>query len=157
MDMHTGHAHGHGHGPSAGGSPSLFHLYLTNLCVELARPTRTDSMTGDSARASGESSRPRAFQLLKDLPRHPNAPTEGNSARLIPDSAKTLFIATYERTQPPASQIVTTERQNILLRQFQQRAETKRQHKRAAAAAAESGDEPKAKQRREGSDGGAPS
>ena len=85
--------------------------------------------------------------LLKDLPKHPHAPAAVKPTRLLPDGSVTNYIATYERTQPPPSQIVTTERQNILLRQFQARAESKRErHKRAASDAI---DEPKAK-RREG-------
>ena len=45
------------------------------------------------------------------------------------DKTKT-YIATHDRTNPPPNQMISTEQQNILLRQFHTRAEKKQ--KRAA-------------------------
>ena len=69
-----------------------------------------------------------AAALLQNLPRHPSAP-----AVLIPlkhsapeRSAGALYIATHDRTEPPADQVVTTEKMNVLRRQFHQREEARK-------------------------------
>ena len=51
---------------------------------------------------------------------------------------KHVYIATHDRTQPPADQVVTTERQNILLRQFHARNESRRAQKRMTSQSSES-------------------
>ena len=100
-------------------------------------------MAGVAAPAPAAS---RVSALLKDLPRHRAAPpTLGNIATAKPvqrDQANNrVYIATHEFTQPPATQIVTTERQNILLRAFHARAD-KRAQKRASSGDAPSLVEP---------------
>ena len=49
--------------------------------------------------------------------------------RVTADKSK-LYIATHDRTQPPASQVVRSDAQNVLLRQFHARNDAKR-HKRS--------------------------
>ena len=76
-------------------------------------------------------SRPSAGALLANLPRHRAAPASQFSSgstplRLVPErSTGALYIATHSRTEPPPDQIVSTEKQNILLRQFHAREEAK--------------------------------
>ena len=85
-----------------------------------------------------------AVRFLSDLPRHRAAPEIQQLRpvqRISPDNTCT-YLATHDRTQPPADQVVTTERQNILLRQFRARAESKKAQKRSAAS---SDNEPNAK------------
>ena len=75
-------------------------------------------------------------RLLSDLPRHRAAPATIADSALAggvqrDNTSSKIYLATHEHTQPPANQLVTTEKQNILLRQFHARAESKRAQKRA--------------------------
>ena len=90
------------------------------------------------------------LRALLDLPRHECAPeTDGAKGMRIAArvqaslNAKATYIATHDRCDPPPSQIVTTERQNVLLRQFHARADKKRDRARRSggseAAEADSG------------------
>ena len=67
---------------------------------------------------------PRPSALLANLPRHPKAPPSAaqNPVRVQASLTKALYIATHDRCQPPSDQIVQSERQNVLLRQFHARA-----------------------------------
>ena len=91
-------------------------------------------------------------RLLHDMPRHPAAPAMSGEAlkpqQRVADDSKT-YLARHERTQPPASQVVTTETQNALLRQFRARAESRQRQKRAIGDAK---DESHAKRRDRGSE-----
>ena len=84
------------------------------------------------ASASGAASTPRtAADLLRDLPRHRAAPPElaeppATCVHRDSNNMAKVYLATHERTQPPANQVITTEKQNILLRQFHARADSKR-------------------------------
>ena len=92
-----------------------------------------------SASRSAESSAPRrpVSDLLRDLPRHRAAPPvlDDLPATCVTRDSNTnkgkVYIATHQWTQPPANQVISTEKQNILLRQFHARAESKKA-KRAA-------------------------
>ena len=72
-----------------------------------------------SSRMAGATERVRA--LLSDLPRHKAAPANyvppAGTIRAQASSPARTYVATHS-TEPPAGQIVTTETQNILLRQF---------------------------------------
>merc|ERR1719311_925797 len=87
----------------------------------------TQPPTSSSASAGGSSISSAAGSLLRDLPvRNPLA----FSALGKSDPAKShpvVYYATHDRTQPPSDQVITTEKTNILLRQFHQLAEAKRE------------------------------
>ena len=89
----------------------------------MAAPASAPSPSAGAGAAS------RVATLLHDLPRHRAAPVVTEPLRPLqrpaPDGSKT-YIATHDRTQPPASQVVIMEKQNILLRQFYTRAARKR-------------------------------
>ena len=92
--------------------------------------------------ASSSTSKGRSA-LLSDLPRHRAAPNVELLAAAKPvqrdnNVTKHVYIATHDRTQPPADQVVTTERQNILLRQFHARNESRRAQKRMTSQSSES-------------------
>ena len=71
----------------------------------------------------------RVRALLSDLPRHKAAPANyvppAGTIRAQASSPARTYVATHS-TEPPANQIVTTETQNILLRQFQTKKDDKR-------------------------------
>ena len=83
----------------------------------------------------------RVSALLQSLPRRTDGPLD--AAWRSASTRSALYIATHARTEPPATQVVTTERQNILLRQFHARAEQHAKKKRGAGDA----DAPPAKRR----------
>mmetsp|Transcript_47764 Transcript_47764/g.132654 ORF Transcript_47764/g.132654 Transcript_47764/m.132654 type:complete len:106 (+) Transcript_47764:31-348(+) len=60
-----------------------------------------------------------------------HAKSPQNHQRTSKRTGPPVYYATHD-TQPPSDQVVTTERTNILLRQFQQRAEAKRQRQKRA-------------------------
>mmetsp|Transcript_36367 Transcript_36367/g.60263 ORF Transcript_36367/g.60263 Transcript_36367/m.60263 type:complete len:103 (+) Transcript_36367:24-332(+) len=70
-------------------------------------------------------------KLLRDLPRAHFNPRSSQS--LAWSKGPTTYLATHERTQPPPDQVVVTEKTNILLRQFHQLAEAKRDRAKRAA------------------------
>jgi DET1- and DDB1-associated protein 1 len=107
-----------------------------------------------------------ACALLQNLPRHPSAPSMLSAVKqTAPErTAATLYIATHDRTEPPADQVVSTERMNALMRQFHQREESRareRQKRAISSSPADDDREPARKASRknaatatdEGSDG----
>ena len=107
-----------------------------------------------------------ASALLQNLPRHPSAPSMLSAVKqTAPErTAATLYIATHDRTEPPADQVVSTERMNALMRQFHQREESRareRQKRAISSSPADDDREPARKASRknaatatdEGSDG----
>ena len=90
--------------------------------------------------------------LLQDLPRHHAAPAISEALRPVQrigsDNSK-MYLATHDRTEPPDNQVVRTEVQNALLRQFKARVEAKRQ-KRASSDAGKDEEEPRAKRKANG-------
>jgi len=91
---------------------------------------------------------PRPSALLANLPRHPKAPPSAaqNPVRVQASLTKALYIATHDRCQPPSDQIVQSERQNLLLRQFHARAERQIQERQKRASG--EGDERSSKKAR---------
>uniref|UniRef100_A0A7S2GB91 DET1- and DDB1-associated protein 1 domain-containing protein n=1 Tax=Haptolina brevifila TaxID=156173 RepID=A0A7S2GB91_9EUKA len=78
----------------------------------------------------------RVSSLLANLPKHHAAPaslSRGDTLLKVIDRPA-LYIATHNRTEPPANQVVTTEKNYLLLRRFHAREEGKREkHKRTSA------------------------
>ena len=101
--------------------------HFVNFRVTDNFPMAAPASAPSGSAAAGSASR--VATLLHDLPRHRAAPVVTEPLRPVqrpaPDGSKT-YIATHDRTQPPASQVVKTEQQNILLRQFHTRAARKR-------------------------------
>jgi hypothetical protein len=68
-------------------------------------------------------------QLLTNLPKHKAAPhalaiwTKERTVLRVTSRTSTskTYIATHTRTEPPPDQMITTEKQNIILRQFSMR------------------------------------
>lgn len=114
--------------------------------------------SGASSSSAEPSAAARTSALLRNLPRHRAAPNvaiiTGSKPVQRTQSTMRAYRATHEFTQPPATQIVRTETQNILLRAFHARAE-KRAGKRGSDSSRQLV-EPAAKRAR-GAEGVAPS
>ena len=101
---------------------------LINFCHVSIFPCWRCSAMQQSTSASAATGAARA---LANLPKHRCAPAGGSRlpAMRVQSSlaAKvSLYIPTHDRCEPPASQIVRKTSQNILLRQFQARSESKK-------------------------------
>lgn len=84
----------------------------------------------------------RAGALLADLPAR-----RGFAAGVVVRASgrAPTYYATHDRTEAAPEQIVTTETQNILLRQFHALSEAKKERQKRASADAAGSDEPKPK------------
>ena len=95
-----------------------------------------------SAPAAADAPSP-ALRLIRDLPKRGN----GAFSRLKrspdgPPAPPPAYVALHARADPPPHRVVKTEKKNILLRQFEQIAEAKRERqKRARAGEAAAGEE----------------
>ena len=141
--------------------PATSHeLYINSYINSYMKCERAGAVIGLEMQTSSASA------LLQNLPRHPSAPLMLSAVKqTAPErTAATLYIATHDRTEPPADQVVTTERMNALMRQFHQREESRareRQKRAISSSPADDDREPARKASRknaatatdEGSDG----
>ena len=106
-------------------------------------PAVTSGAAAAAAAASADAPSPSALRLIHDLPKR----GVGNFARLKrspdgPPAPPPAYVALHARADPPPHRVVKTEKKNILLRQFEQIAEAKRERqKRARAGEAAAGEE----------------
>eukprot|EP00308_Calcidiscus_leptoporus_P004006 CAMPEP_0119375834 /NCGR_PEP_ID=MMETSP1334-20130426/36735_1 /TAXON_ID=127549 /ORGANISM="Calcidiscus leptoporus, Strain RCC1130" /LENGTH=112 /DNA_ID=CAMNT_0007394231 /DNA_START=20 /DNA_END=358 /DNA_ORIENTATION=+ len=70
-----------------------------------------------------------ASALLRDLPSNSRCCSQLKQP-MERAKAPVTYYATHEHTQPPPDQVVATEKTNILLRQFHQLAEAKRERQK---------------------------
>ena len=99
--------------------------------------------TAAAAAASADAPSPQVARLLRKLPTR-DVGAFGSLKRSPdgPPAPPPAYVALHARADPPPHRVVKTEKKNILLRQFEQIAEAKRERqKRARAGEAAAGEE----------------